>query len=80
MISEWLKWLAYEGALANVYFWRTYSGAVIELVEEREGKLFGFEYKWGKKRVRPPKSFLNTYPEATFDVITPKNFLTHVGI
>jgi predicted AAA+ superfamily ATPase len=80
MISERLKWLAYQGALGNVYFWRTYSGAEVDLVEEREGGLFGFEYKWGDKRVRPPKSFLNTYPEATFDVITPKNFLTHVGV
>jgi len=80
MISERLKWLAYQGTLGSVYFWRTYSGAEVDLVEEREGKLFGSEYKWGSKRVRPPKSFLNTYPEAKFDVITPKNFLAHVGV
>jgi len=80
MISERLKWLAYQGALGSVYFWRTYSGAEVDMVEEREGKLFGFEYKWGDKRVRPPKSFLDTYPEATFDVVTPKNYLTHVGV
>jgi hypothetical protein len=49
-------------------------------VEEREGKLFGFEYKWGGKRVRAPRSFLNAYLEATFDVITPDNFLHHVGV
>lgn len=80
MVSERLKWQAYEGTLVNHYFWRTYSGAEIDLVEERAGKLFGFEYKWGKKRPRPPKSFLNTYPEATFTVVTPQNFLTHVGV
>jgi predicted AAA+ superfamily ATPase len=80
MISERLKWLAYQGVLGNSYFWRTYGGAEVDLVEEREGKLFGFEYKWGNKRVRPPKTFLNNYPEATFEVMTPQNFLTHVGV
>ncbi len=80
MVSERLKWLAYQGALVNAYFWRTYSGAEVDLVEERAGKLFAFEYKWRHRRVRPPKSFLNTYPEAKFDVVTPDNFLIYVGV
>ncbi len=79
MISERRKWLAYQGALGSVYFWRTYGGAEIDLVEEREGKLLAFEYKWGAKRPRLPKSFLTAYPESEFEVITPQNFLTHVG-
>ncbi len=78
MISERLKRQAYQGVLGNAYFWRTYGGAEVDLVEEREGKLFGFEYKWHNKRVRPPKTFLGSYPEATFDVVTPENFLLHV--
>jgi len=78
MMSERLKWQAYQGTLSNAYFWRTYGGAEVDLVEERGGKLFGFEYKWGQKRIRPPKSFLSSYPEATFDVVTPQNFLAHV--
>jgi predicted AAA+ superfamily ATPase len=79
MISERRKWLAYTGALGSVYFWRLYSGAEVDLVEEREGTLFGAEYKWKNQRVRPPQSFLETYPQATFEVVTPQNFLTHVG-
>lgn len=79
MISERRKWLAYQGALGSIYFWRTYGGAEIDLVEEREGRLFAFEYKWGNKRVRVPETFLNAYPEASFEVITPQNFLAHVG-
>ena len=79
MISERRKWLAYQGSLGDVYFWRTYGGAEIDLVEERDGNLLSFEYKWGKKRVHAPKSFMNNYPEAIFEVITPQNFLAHVG-
>ena len=80
MIAEHRKWLIYQGALSSVYFWRTYTGAEIDLVEENEGQLMGYEYKWGKRRVRPPQSFLDAYPQAGFALITPENFLPHVGV
>lgn len=80
VIGERRKWLAYQGALASVYFWRTYSGAEVDLVEESGGKLAAFEYKWQLKRVRPPQTFLEVYPDSTFAVITPENFLAHVGV
>ncbi|MDJ0755452.1 MAG: ATP-binding protein [Ardenticatenaceae bacterium] len=80
MISERRKLLTNQGALGNVYFWRTYTGAEIDLVEERAGQLTAFEYKWGNKKVRVPQTFLDTYPSATFKVVTPKNFIDHVTI
>jgi len=79
MIVERRKWLAYTGELGNLYFWRLHTGAEVDLVEEQGGRLAGFEYKWRKSQVRSPQSFLETYPEATFTVITPENFLVHVG-
>jgi hypothetical protein len=79
LIAEHRKWLAYNGALASVYFWRTYTGAELDMVEERDGKLQGFEYKWGKGKARVPTAFLQTYAQATFDVITRENYLTHIG-
>lgn len=80
MIVERRKWLEYEGALASLYFWRTHTGAEVDLVEEREGKLFAFEFKWGKQRARPPQSFLDAYPDATFALISPAEYLAHVGV
>jgi len=79
MIVERRKWLAYSNVLGSVYFWRTHSGSEVDLVEEGNGRLFAFEYKWGSKRVRQPKAFMNAYPEATFEAISPDNFLVHVG-
>jgi len=79
MIVERRKWLDYADRLGNLYFWRLHTGAEVDLVEEQGGRLSGFEYKWAKPHVRPPQSFLETYPEATFTVITPENFLEHVG-
>ena len=79
MIVERRKWLEYQGVLDSLYFWRTHAGAEVDLVEERDGGLFGFEYKWSKRSVRPPRSFLEAYPKATFEVITPETCLAHVG-
>jgi predicted AAA+ superfamily ATPase len=76
---ERMKYRAYTSIHANVYFWRTYDQQEIDLVEEREGKLFGYECKWSaQKSVIPPKSWLTGYPNAEFVVITPENYLEFV--
>jgi predicted AAA+ superfamily ATPase len=73
---ERLKRRAYTPIYANVYFWRTYDGQEIDLIEEREGRLFAYECKWAvRKPVTPPKSWTNTYPDAAFSVITPDSYL-----
>ncbi len=75
LFVERLKYRAYFGEYANPYFWRTYDQQEIDLVEERDGKLFGYEFKWSpQKRVTAPASWINTYPEAQFEVITPENY------
>ncbi len=76
---ERLKYRTYFGRPANVYFWRTYDQQEIDLVEERDGKLFGYECKWSPKRqIGPPSSWVTTYPEAEFTVITPENYLNFI--
>lgn len=55
-----------------------YSIKLPYFVEEREGHLFGYECKWGDKKAKPPKSWLEEYPEASFEVITKENYLTFV--
>ncbi len=80
MIAERRKLLEYQRAIGSLYFWRTHTGAEVDLVEERAGKLLAYEYKWKKERATPPQSFLDTYPNSQFEVITPKNYLAHVGI
>lgn len=79
MIAERRKWLSYQGVLGSLYFWRTYTGAELDLLEESAGRLAGFEYKWGQGSVRPPRTFEETYPNSTFELIRPDNFLPHVG-
>ena len=45
VLAERLKWLHSHQTLASAYFWRTYTGAEIDIVEEREGGLYALECK-----------------------------------
>lgn len=77
LIIERRKRLSYVGIPASMWFWRTYDRQEIDLVEERTGDaLAAFEFKWNPtKKARLPKLFLETYPHARTDVITPENVM-----
>jgi len=76
---ERLKKQSYQKLYSNNYFWRTYDRQEIDLIEDRGGKLHGFEFKWNsKKKVKAPKAFIESYPNAQFECITPENFLGFV--
>lgn len=75
IISERLKKQHYYNIYCNNYFWRTYDQKEVDLVEERDGKLFGFEFKWNPKKIKIQKEWLATYENASFEVINKDNFL-----
>jgi len=79
LFMERLKKRSYQEIGANYYFWRTYDQQEIDLVEERGGKLYGYEFKWGKNKVKAPKIWKKTYSQAEFTVINKQNFLEFVG-
>ena len=58
----------------NYYFWRTYDGAEIDLIEESNGKLELFEFKWRiKSNVKVPASFESKYGKNKFKVVSKEN-------
>jgi len=76
IISERMKFISYNNIYSNTYFWRTYTQQEIDYIEEREGKLFAFEFKWNPKKFKnnkPPQSFIQLYPDNEFVTITPVN-------
>jgi len=75
LFTERLKTKAYKRIFANDYFWRTYDRQEIDLVEEREGRLFGYEFKFSPKKLKVPKAWAEAYPDAEFQVISKENFL-----
>lgn len=60
---------------ANFYFWRTYDQQEIDLIEERDGKLLGYEIKWKSKAVKSPREWLREYDNSSFAVINKENFI-----
>lgn len=73
IIAERMKFIHYNSIYCNKYFWRTHQKQEIDYIEEREGNLFAFEFKWRPdKTVRPGNSFIRAYPQAEFSVITPE--------
>lgn len=77
-VVERAKRNKYQNILVNSFYWRTYDQKEIDLVEERAGKLFGFEMKWGKNNVRTPKDFLYAYKDSSFEVINKENYLDFI--
>jgi uncharacterized protein len=74
MVSERLKYQNYTGMLVNNFFWRTYDQQEIDWVEEREGRLLGYEFKWGKTFAKTPNAWKSAYPDASFEVIHANNY------
>ncbi len=79
LVIERLKRQEYLQESANNYFWRTYTKQELDLVEERNGKLFGYEMKWGKAKPRPPKEWQTAYPDAAWVVINRDNYLGFIS-
>lgn len=75
LISERQKILSYNGFHGKTYFWRTARGQEIDYIEEINGKIYPFEFKWNPKaKTRFPASFIETYQPETPRVIHQDNF------
>lgn len=82
IISERLKQNSYKGSFAQSWFWRTQQQKEIDYIEEENGTIRAFEFKWNERKanVKCPESFSAAYPDAVYKIITPKNveeFLCH---
>lgn len=74
IVAERMKRNAYTNQTARVYFWKTTAQQEIDYLEELDGILHAYEFKWqSTKKVKPPRSFTNGYPDASFAVVNPDN-------
>jgi hypothetical protein len=74
IISERIKMNSNYGNDYNMYFWRTHDKKEIDYLEEKNGKLYGYEIKLGSGRSSGAKLFLNTYTNSEFKVIKKDNY------
>lgn len=75
LMSERKKFFLYNQIHTWQYFWRTTQQQEIDTVEETNGKLSAFEFKWNSNsKAKFPKSFLNAYPLEAQEVIHTGNY------
>lgn len=79
IMAERRKYLLWTGSAARRYFWRTYTQAEIDSVEEENGRLSAWEFKLGRKTPHAPPSWREAYPDASFGVISPETMLPFIG-
>ncbi len=74
VVMELVKKSEYFGDFAQFYFWRTYNQKEIDLVVEREGRLFAYEIKWKNQKVKIPAQWIEVY-DAPVEIVTRDRFL-----
>jgi len=79
IVTERIKRNNYLRHHVNPFYWRTYTGAELDYIEQGAGKLFGFEIKWGSKTAKVPKAWEENYPESSFDFINSTNYQEFVA-
>ncbi len=74
LLSERMKLNHYEDNIPNTYFWRTHDQAEIDYIEEQDGVMNAYEFKWKDVNGRFPDSFLSAYPNHQTKLINRDNF------
>ncbi len=79
IVIERMKKQAYQKIYSNNYFWRTWEQKEIDFIEECDGKLYAYEFKYNQKKVKQPIVFLETYPNSEFKIINSDNYLDFIA-
>ncbi|MGD9153262.1 MAG: ATP-binding protein [Gammaproteobacteria bacterium] len=73
-VVERLKYRQHAEMYGHKYFWRTHDQTEIDYIEDYDGVLHGYEFKWKESKYAPPKAFLQAYPNSSIELIHNKNF------
>lgn len=77
MISELIKKRHYDRHFVNRYFWRTTGQQEVDYIEEADGRLTAYEFKWNsQKKAKLSQTFTKAYPDTDFIVVNRDNLYT----
>lgn len=80
LVSERLKLLNNTQTDAKRYFWRTAQQQEVDYIEERDGQLSAYEFKWTEKKTNKlPATFSKAYPDALTSFVNHSNYLDFVN-
>jgi len=76
LIIERMKQKSYHRLFSNDYFWRTHAQQEIDYIEDFNGVLHAYEFKWNThKKIKFSKSFQRAYPDSVLAGITRENYM-----
>lgn len=78
IIAEKYKSQLGLGYKTNLYFWRTYEGQEVDLVEDKNGELKGIEIKLKSKNKRQPKDW-GLYKNSSWTIIDRENYWENIS-
>ena len=74
IFSERMKFLHYTQKWTNLWYWRTKEQKEIDCIEESDGQITAYEFKWNSTaKYKTPKLFLDTYQGSQFKIIHQDN-------
>ncbi|MCB9033069.1 MAG: ATP-binding protein [Chitinophagales bacterium] len=74
LICERIKYFKYNNLYTNTYFWRTTQQQEIDWIEEKDGIITAYEFKWqSKQKIKIPEKFIKKY-NAKSKVIDRSNY------
>ena len=80
LVSERIKKQEYSMDYTSNYFWRTHAKQEIDWIEERDGGLKAFEFKWSKSgKAKVPIAWQKGYPDSIFEVVDRSNYLDFIS-
>jgi uncharacterized protein len=81
LIIERKKLLAYHGYYGKTYFWRNKDKAEIDYLEEIDGELYVYEFKWNpKEKAKFPSIFIENYNPKLTRIINRENFMEFLTV
>ena len=79
LVSERIKHNSYNTFYGKSYFWRTQQQQEIDYLEDIDDTLHTYEFKWNvSKQPQLTKTFAKSYPNNTYSVVNPDNYLDFV--
>jgi predicted AAA+ superfamily ATPase len=81
LVSERKKLFNNHQVITNKFFWRTTQQQEIDYIEERDGQISAYEFKWNpnsKKKI--PLTFRKAYPDSITELINTDNYVDFLSL
>jgi uncharacterized protein len=80
VLTERIKRNASKNYFPQYFFWRTYDGREIDLLEiNSHQEVMAFECKWGERKSKVPRAFAKAYPHAKWQEVNKLKYLDWIG-